>query len=70
VINKEPDELSPPLHRSNYALDIHKSSDENLPKTSIEQNIKGFIDSCVRSSIHDISHANRDTGSKLIYTSI
>ncbi len=67
INNKETDELISPLHRSNYALDFRHSNNESPSKKSIEQNIKGFIDTCVRSSIHDISHVNREVDSKCIF---
>jgi len=70
VISEEQDDLTPPLHRSNYALDFRNSNDENISRKSIEQNIKGFVDTCVRSSLHDISHGNRETDSKFVYIEI
>ncbi len=66
VINEEPDELPSPIHRSNYALDFRQPNNENLSRTSIEQNIKGFVDSCVRSSIQDMSRGNKEADSKCI----
>jgi hypothetical protein len=66
VINEEPDDLTSPLQRANYALDFRYSNDEDLSRKSLEQNIKGFVDGCVRSSLHDISHANREANSKFI----
>ncbi len=67
MINEESDELTSPLHRSNYALDFRHANNENIARKSIEQNIQGFIDSCVRSSLHDISHVNRENDSKFIF---
>ncbi len=64
VIDEESDDLTSPLHRSNYSLDFRHGNNENISRTSIEQNIQGLVDSCVRSSIHDISHVNRESDSK------
>lgn len=66
VISEESDDLTSPLHQSNYALDFRHSTNENLSKKSIENNIKGFVDGCVRTSIHDMSLVNRDDNCKLI----
>ncbi len=70
VINEESDDLISPLHRSNYALDFHHGNNENISRKSIEKNIKGLVDGCVRSSIDDISHGNRESDSKFILISI
>ncbi|CAF2733998.1 unnamed protein product [Rotaria sp. Silwood2] len=67
ISEKEDNETPPPsstLQRSNYALDFHHLNDENNPKTSIEQNIKGFVDGCVRSSLHEISYVNREADTR------
>ncbi|UJR31339.1 hypothetical protein I4U23_018835 [Adineta vaga] len=62
VISEEEDqeESIPPLHRSNYSLDFRQSH-EDLARASVEQGIKGLVENCVRSSLHDISHAQRES---------
>jgi hypothetical protein len=67
VVNEEPYALDSPLPQSNYALDIRQPKNENISKKSIEQNIKGFVDGCVRSSLHDISCVNREADSKFFF---
>jgi len=37
VISEEQDDLTPPLHRSNYALDFRNSNDENISSYSQQQ---------------------------------
>ncbi|CAF2148338.1 unnamed protein product [Rotaria magnacalcarata] len=54
----------PPLHRSNYALDLRRLDDENNSKKVIEKNMKGFVDGCVRSSLNEISYANTEGETK------
>ncbi len=66
MISEEADEITPPLQKSNYSLDFHHGNNENISKRAVEQNIKGFVDGCVRSSLHDISHVNRESDSKCI----
>jgi hypothetical protein len=66
VISEEQDDLTPPLHRSNYSLDFRHPNDEIISKKAVEQNIKGFVDGCVRSSLHEISYVNRESDSKHI----
>ena len=53
-----------PTHRSRYELDFRRDNQENLSKSKIEQNITGFVDGCVRSSLHDISQNIRETDRK------
>ena len=68
VISEEPDESTEPsLHQSNYSLDFHQPNEDKISKTNtVEQNIKGLVDGCVRSSLHQISYANREPDSKFI----
>lgn len=53
-----------PTHRSRYELDFRRDNQENLSKSKIEQKITGFVDGCVRSSLHDISQTSRETDRK------
>ncbi|CAF1002603.1 unnamed protein product [Rotaria sordida] len=64
ISEKEDEETPSPLHRSNYALDFRHLNNENNPKKSIEQNIKGFVDGCVRSSLNEMTYVNRVGDSK------
>ena len=63
ISEEEQEDTIPPLHRSNYSLEF-RHSDEDLTRSSIEPNIKGLIDNCVRSSLHDLSHVQRESDSK------
>ncbi|CAF0965682.1 unnamed protein product [Adineta steineri] len=60
IISEEQEELTPQLRQSNYALDFRHSSEDITRPSAVEQNIKGFVNNCVRSSLHDISQGNKD----------
>lgn len=60
-------ETNESMHRSRYELDFRRDNQENLSKSKIEQNVTGFIDGCVRSSLHDISQNIRESSSKRTY---
>ncbi|CAF1577359.1 unnamed protein product [Rotaria sp. Silwood1] len=64
ISEKDDNETPSSLYQSNYSLDFHRANNENNPKTAIEQNIKGFVDDCVRSSLNEISYVNRDDDTK------
>lgn len=64
VIEENPEELTPALHRSNYALEFRNSNNENNSKKSLERNITGFVNNCVRSSLNEISYANQDNNAR------
>jgi DNA-binding FrmR family transcriptional regulator len=65
AISEESNELTPTLYRSNYASDFRSADDGNTSKLTLERNMKGFVDGCVRSSIHEVSHGNRQPDSKI-----
>lgn len=67
ISEEEQEDSIAPLHRSNYSLDF-RHSDEDLTRSSIEPNIKGLVDNCVRSSLHDLSLVQRESDSKPIVT--
>lgn len=48
-----------PVHRSHYEHDFRPINQENRARASIEHNVKGLIDGCLRSSLHDISENTR-----------
>jgi hypothetical protein len=45
-------------------LDFRLPNNENPARKSIEQNIKGLVDGCVRSSIHDVLLVKKEPNSK------
>ncbi|CAF1016284.1 unnamed protein product [Adineta ricciae] len=63
ISEEEQEDTIPPLHRSNYSLEF-RHSDEDLTRSSIEPNIKGLIDNCVRSSLHDLSQVQRESDTR------
>ncbi|CAF1629503.1 unnamed protein product [Adineta ricciae] len=63
ISEEEQEDTIPPLHRSNYSLEFRQSN-EDLTRASIEPDIKGLIDNCVRSSLHDLSRVQRESDTR------
>lgn len=65
TISEDEDELTSPLQRTNFKLDIrHSIRDRTSPK-ALEENIEGFVDNCVRSSLHQVATLRQETNCNL-----
>lgn len=55
--------MTSPLQRTNFKLDIrHSIRDRTSPK-ALEENIEGFVDNCLRSSLHQVATLQQETNS-------